>query len=427
MLNKFPRFKYFIDFSFLFKSFVNLSTQSVTQHSKNLELNQTLSNVCNRDDFLFFSSYRMGVYFYLKSLNLERGTEVLLTPITIPDLVNVILSLGLIPKFCDLDIDSHTACKQSLKEEISEHTKVVILTYLSGCNKSQVENVELCKSKGCIVIEDISQLYGVPNLKSSAHAMIGSLSSGKVMTSFTGGFLAVNDKSILAEIEHIDEYKQMTAPPKKRFFHELFDNFKILLATNLFIFNFFTYYILKLLSIISPDAVKKIHETKFLTRSPKKDIFFDDIPIYRTALPSSWFTYFSNWQGQVLKSTSSNVKLFSERRIKLFKTLKDHISENVIERIPLSFLDPSFNCYYHLPIYVNKEERKSLFDIGLDNDGYGLNLCTEEKVFQGYWTPTPKAFQIKHSCVFVPLHESFTEQQVIFIAKKLNQVFNKGA
>lgn len=93
--------------------------------------------------------------------------------------------------------------------------------------------------------------------------MIGLFLSGKVMTLFIGGFFAVNDKNIVINIEYIDEYKQMTALFKKRFFHELFDNFKIFLVMNLFLFNFFTYYILKLLSIISSDVVKKIHEMKF--------------------------------------------------------------------------------------------------------------------------------------------------------------------
>tara|TARA_R110002072_G_scaffold1989_5_gene16725 strand:+ start:201958 stop:203253 length:1296 start_codon:yes stop_codon:yes gene_type:complete len=429
MINKFPRFKYFIGFSFLFKKLFTLLLTKNKNDSYGSQTQTLLSSLTNRDHTLFFSSYRMGVYFYLKSLKLPRGTEVLLTPITIPDLVNVILNLDLVPVFCDMDLENHSLCINSLDKNISNKSKVLIITPLSGCYSKGEDIVSYAKEKELFVIEDISQVYGIPHLHSSSDVMIGSLSSGKALTSFTGGFLSTNQISSYQNIKNDKEYKSLLPPPKIRFLFELFDNFKILLATNSLIFNYFTFNILKLILSIRPNFFKKIHETKFLTRSPDKDVFFDDLPILRKSLPKSWFTYFSKWQSGVLLSCCHQLTRISKRRIELSKLLFEHLHSNVIEHIPKGFHDFETNCYYHLPIYTDQissaDISSLMFHAGLDNDGYGLNLCTEEEVFKEFHSKTPHAFRIKKNCVFIPLHESYSNSEVITIAQKLNYIFDK--
>ena len=164
------------------------------------EFEKELALYFNRHHCVTTSSYRMGVYHYLKSLNLPKGSEVLLTPITIPDVVNVILLLGFKPVFVDMSLENQSIQIEDLKQKLNEKSKVLILTYLSGIVSDDPELLELKQKHSLKVIEDISQAYGSKLSDGRdpffGDIQIGSMSSGKIISTYTGGFVLTNDPSL---------------------------------------------------------------------------------------------------------------------------------------------------------------------------------------------------------------------------------------
>ena len=425
-----PRFKYSLKLNEVLQDLLSLLFAKMSDKTEVKNFENTLASYFNHKYCITFSSYRMGVYYYLKSLNLPIGSEILLTPITIPDLVNIILLLGLKPKFIDLDIDSHTISQNSLKEEYSENSKCLIITYLSGIVIDGHEIKEFCHRKNIKIIEDISQAYSSLSLNNGfpffGDIKIGSLSSGKLISTYTGGFALTNDenlKDLLAG--HIINNPP---PPKSRFFNEIFKNLKIILATSKVVFPL-TYIYLRLLWRFSPKGLEGLTKSKFHTRKRKNDIFFDDFPTLRDSIPSGWFTCLCSWQAKVGLRFLKNLDYKTKKRQQLASFFISKLSQSSLKLIPENNFNPNFNVY-HFPLKITGDKNKSLkflFHKGIDSEGYGLNLCNEEKIFGSYNKELPNAFSIKHKHIFLPIHESYSKNDMVYLAKVINSSVSDGA
>jgi dTDP-4-amino-4,6-dideoxygalactose transaminase len=389
------------------------------------EFESKIAAYFEKDYCLTFSSFRIGLYHYLNSLNLKQGDEVLLSPITIPDTVNIILSLGLKPKFVDIDEETHCICFDSLKSQIGPNSKCLLITYLSGLVGLRRDIFEICKDNGILTIEDISQSFGSrsPNNEQPffGDIQIGSMSSGKLISTYTGGFLITNDKNCY---ENIQKINISSAPPKSRFIYEILSNFKIVIASSKLVFPF-VYFILFLYWKFHPKG--PIFLTRKKLKKTVKDVFSNDAPVTREHIPNEWFTYLNSWQASVGLRYLSNIETRNAKRKKLAKILFDNLSTDVKKRIPKLALNNLNNNFYHLPIKTNIDksfELKSLFMKGIDSEGYGLNLCSEEHIFQDINGDCPNAIKVKHQSIFIPLHESYSIDSIKEMASKLNNIYS---
>ncbi|EQC49943.1 DegT/DnrJ/EryC1/StrS family aminotransferase [Bacteriovorax sp. DB6_IX] len=215
-----PRFKYFVSIRELLTDLFKLVQSDMSEDKLVGRFEAEMSKIFCRDYVTTVSSYRMGVYYYLKSLNLEKGSEVLLTPITIPDLINVILLLELKPVFVDMDEETHSICINDLIKKYNDKSKVLILTYLSGIVSKSDELISFTQEKDLKVIEDISQAYGSKLGNGDdpyfGDIQVGSLSSGKIISTYTGGVVLSHEEETIQRIISLKENEQLD-PPKKRF------------------------------------------------------------------------------------------------------------------------------------------------------------------------------------------------------------------
>ena len=62
-----------------------------------------------------FPFARTAFYYSIKSLDIPKGSEIIMSPITIKPILDVILDLGLIPIFCDLDLNTLCFSEKDLK------------------------------------------------------------------------------------------------------------------------------------------------------------------------------------------------------------------------------------------------------------------------------------------------------------------------
>src|SRR3990167_1517471 len=123
-MKKFPRFKPFLSLKDDLKMLFRLSYQSLCA-GKNSEAAASLQ-VYFKKPVSLHSSFRIGLYNCLKSLNLAAQDEVLIGSINIPDAINAVLILNLKPVFVDLNLDSHCLDLSDLAIKITPRTRAVL-------------------------------------------------------------------------------------------------------------------------------------------------------------------------------------------------------------------------------------------------------------------------------------------------------------
>lgn len=127
--------------------------------------------VCNGTAALHIACLAAGI---------NKGDEVITTPITFAASSNCVLYCGGTPVFADIDADTYNISPEEIEKKITEKTKAVIPVHFAGqpCDMDAV--AKIAKEHGLIVIEDAAHALGA-----SYHGKkIGSLSSDMACFSF---------------------------------------------------------------------------------------------------------------------------------------------------------------------------------------------------------------------------------------------------
>ena len=198
---KIPRHKIYIPFLKIFKSlFLILIDFNNKPGNFNIKLLEKIKLFFNVKYSLTVSTWRIGFFYALRALEFQKNDEILISAISIPDQINCIEILGLKPIFVDLDEETHGMCIEDLKKKISEKTKAIHITYLSGIIPDLDPIISLAKDNNLKIIEDISQAYGATYNNKIVGTIgdigIGSMSLGKTVASLYGGMIITNNAKI---------------------------------------------------------------------------------------------------------------------------------------------------------------------------------------------------------------------------------------
>lgn len=147
---------------------------------------------------------RSAIYLFLKSLNLPKDSEIIVQAFTCNSVVNPILWLGLKPVYADISRDNLSIDLESLKKNISERSRVVILQHTFGIPANSEEVIRFCKQKNILVLEDCAHALGVrvkgAVLGRQGDASIVSFGLEKTLSTKVGGALLVNNSTLIEPI-----------------------------------------------------------------------------------------------------------------------------------------------------------------------------------------------------------------------------------
>jgi len=428
---KLPRTKLYISFFELIKAYFKILFGLDLKKGEHVKKFETLlENYWERKKCFTLSTCRLSLYYVLKSLKLNSGDEVLLSPIQIPDFINAITSLGLKPIFVEIDKETKCLNISDLKKKINSKTKVVLATYLTGIvpNISQIKSI--CDENNIFLIEDISQSYGSESYNKKAGtfgiAAIGSLSPAKIISSIGGGFILIDD---LEKIDFIEQSikNDLTLPNKKILLRICLFQIKVSIATSKYVFSFFTYYVFFILSKLFKSKFNELHHPTFKYSHKDKTIY--DNPIIQRKLPNEIFFYFTDLQAKIaIKTFYQNIDYGLKRRQFLAKVLYENLNEKTKKFVPNIITKYNENCFWHFPIILENKSidkfKDFLMNKGYDVVGYGLKLCSEESAFQLYKSNLISASSIHKNTLFLPLFDNLNETQTVKIAKDINIFFN---
>ncbi|MDO9464063.1 MAG: DegT/DnrJ/EryC1/StrS family aminotransferase [bacterium] len=101
-----------------------------------------------------------AVFVALGALQLDRGSEVIVPPITDPGGVMPVVMLNCIPVIADSDHRSYNVGPEQISAVITENTKAIIVAHIAGDAVDMDPIMEIARSKNILVIEDCAQAHG---------------------------------------------------------------------------------------------------------------------------------------------------------------------------------------------------------------------------------------------------------------------------
>jgi CDP-6-deoxy-D-xylo-4-hexulose-3-dehydrase len=118
---------------------------------KTIEFEQKVSEIFGKKYGLFVNSGSSACLLALASLNLPKGSEIITPACTFSTTVAPIIQLGLVPVFCDVQLDAYVPSVKQVLEKITDKTAAIMIPNLIG-NKPDWEGLRT--STNLVLIED---------------------------------------------------------------------------------------------------------------------------------------------------------------------------------------------------------------------------------------------------------------------------------
>ena len=97
-------------------------------------------------NYLILSQGRVGIYLAVKSIVNKKKREIILSPFTVFEVVNMVKSAGGVPVFADLKFPNTELNINEIKNKISKKTAGVIFTQYHGYN-SNIQKISILLKK----------------------------------------------------------------------------------------------------------------------------------------------------------------------------------------------------------------------------------------------------------------------------------------
>ncbi|MFO1078085.1 MAG: DegT/DnrJ/EryC1/StrS family aminotransferase [Planctomycetota bacterium] len=150
-------------------------------------------------------SVRSGLDVCLEALRLAAGSEVLVSALTIPDMLRVIERHGLVPVPVDVDpatlAPRHDACERAA----SPRTRALLVAHLFGARFDLDPWLPMARARGWFVLEDCAQAFVGREFTGHPAADVSMFSFGpiKTQTALAGGVLLVRDAGLLERMRAV--------------------------------------------------------------------------------------------------------------------------------------------------------------------------------------------------------------------------------
>ncbi|RHY78617.1 hypothetical protein DYB31_006923 [Aphanomyces astaci] len=159
-------------------------------------------------------SVRTGFDLFLQAMAFPKGSEIICSSITIPDMLKVIQHHGLVA--VPVDLDENTLAMQMDVLERS-NTKCILVAHVFGTLNNLDTVSAFAKAHHILLLEDCAQAYCGPAYTGHRATDVALFSFGTIKTStaFGGGMLRVSDRAILRKMRSINNSYE---PRSRKFF-----------------------------------------------------------------------------------------------------------------------------------------------------------------------------------------------------------------
>jgi dTDP-4-amino-4,6-dideoxygalactose transaminase len=263
MLSPKPRFRFYGSPKNYMTALAALLTGRVHSGDDVARLEARLQQKLGKRHAIAVPQCRVGMYLALKQL-LKPGQEVILSPYTIYDAVNMVLTAGGTPVFADIDPETCNIDLVAVDRLIGPSTAGVMITHLHGLTCDTPAFRALCDSRGLWLMEDAAQAFGATTGNGYAGALgtagVYSFGRAKNVNGFYGGAVVTDDDALAAGIrQELADWPQFgTKPLYKRVINCLIGD----VATMPLLFQLITFRIFQYGALRGIERINKMVDTE---------------------------------------------------------------------------------------------------------------------------------------------------------------------
>ena len=157
-----------------------------------------------RDDFLVTLSVRSAFDLLLRALKFPPGSEIIFSALTVPDMVRIARSHGLIPVPADVD-QQGTICPDSLRSCLTPQTRMIVVAHLFGGQTLLDDILKIAREHQLLVVEDCAQSFQQAGEQGHEASDIAMFSFGpiKTATALGGAVVRISSPELCSRMKSI--------------------------------------------------------------------------------------------------------------------------------------------------------------------------------------------------------------------------------
>jgi dTDP-4-amino-4,6-dideoxygalactose transaminase len=143
-------------------------------------------------------SVRTAWDLWLQAMAFPRGSEIILSSITIPEMARIVELNGLVVVPVPVDPQTLAPDAAQIEQAISERTRAVLVAHLFGTRIDLSAVAEVARRHNVWLVEDCAQAYAGPTWTGSSAADVSLFSFGpiKTQTALGGALVALRDAAV---------------------------------------------------------------------------------------------------------------------------------------------------------------------------------------------------------------------------------------
>lgn len=155
------------------------------------------------DDALACLSIRSALDLLLETLDYPRGTEVLVSAVTIRDIVRIIEHHGLVAVPVDVDMRTLTLDMESLRRATRPETRLLLVAHLFGSRMPLDDVAQFAGQRGILLVEDCAQSFTGLEYRGHDGSDVSMFSFGPLKTSSAlgGALLRIRNPRLRARMK----------------------------------------------------------------------------------------------------------------------------------------------------------------------------------------------------------------------------------
>ena len=413
-----------LEFSDLLVVFLKLIFLPLRRGKLTKQLEAKFTQLFPGHNAVMFPHARTGLYCLFNVLGLEKGSEIIMTPLTIAEMVNSVHCSGLQPVFVDVELGTMGANLDDLRRVISPKSRAILLTNVSGLVASNVEEIQrIAKENNLLLIEDCSQCY-MGKFKGQSVGTLGdvsiiSLTNFKICSTLFGGLVLIKDRKIKDKL--VEAVGRDLLPPRKNLMLKLVaKNLIYSVLFSRYVFSYFTFFIVYILECISSELTYRLYSgnVSVLMGGYQKAL--------RDVFPKEYLPDYSDLQAGIGLRNLARTKERTNIRMHNGKLLRALLVDIPDLGLP-SDQSGVEHAYWRFPVVTTHwaELKRFLLDHGIDTAQTYLSLCNREPEFEQYQRTLPNAEYFKDNCLLIEVHEGLKEDDIRFTASLIQRFFHQ--
>ena len=355
-----------------------------------------------------FSAFtvRTGFDLCLGALGLPAGSEILMTALTIPEMVNIAKHHGLVP--IPLDIESGTMAPEisAIESTITDKTRAIVVAHLFGTRVPMGPVIELAKKHGILVIEDCAQAFTGSDYTGHPETDVAMFSFGsiKTMTALGGALLRVKDANLLRKMRLLQ--KMHPAQTRKKFAGIVLTHVILKLFTLPLLFGMF-YRGCKLFGADFEGVIAKM-------RGLDKEDWLKEI----------------QWQCSypLVALLAHRLRTFDKARLKRRISAGEEFAKSLPREISYPGDHAEFHSFWVFPILVEARERfmEELRRRGFDGTAAGSALAVIEPPAGRKSQEPAKTRELYRKLLYLPVYPNVPLRERVRLSTAIGEIFEKA-